>query len=296
MKNIAAELRPSNLQFLERLPAVFALFLFILPISAQIAGGDLSRYRQLLSDGKIEEKRTALFDLRNMRDAEASRVAASALSDRNDMVRATAAASVVFMPGAEAASVLRPLLADRSPFVRREAAYAMALTGDASAAPALASTLKNDRDLEVRSAAAVALGKTGTVETVGPLADALGGVPTEDNELIRRAAARSLGQIAERLRGGHAKGITPENFLPEKFKETDLPPLSPAEAAAFRPAVDALSRVLRSNREAQDTRREAAYAIGAIGDNSARPLLEANLSSADPYMSEICREALLKLR
>jgi HEAT repeat protein len=53
--------------------------------------------------------------------------------------------------------------------------------------------------------------------------------------------------------------------------------------------------VLENNNESDDTRRESAFALGAIGDAAAKPVLQRFVSSPDPYLAEICREALLKI-
>ena len=42
-------------------------------------------------------------------------------------------------------------------------------------------------------------------------------------------------------------------------------------------------------------RREAAFALGAIGDKSAVPVLQSNLGSEDYYLAEICLESLRKI-
>jgi HEAT repeat protein len=56
-----------------------------------------------------------------------------------------------------------------------------------------------------------------------------------------------------------------------------------------------LINVLRNTSESDDTRREAAYSLGAIGDAKAVTTLQTFASASDPYLAEICREALLKI-
>ena len=60
-------------------------------------------------------------------------------------------------------------------------------------------------------------------------------------------------------------------------------------------AVPVLIKALQNKKESDDARREAAFALGAIGDSSAIAALEADRNSADPYLAEICKEALLKI-
>ena len=118
--------------------------------------------------------------------------------------------------------------------------------------------------------------------------------PREDEEFLRRSAARSIGQVAQLYATGEPTVVTPQNFLPEKFKDVG-PRDSGTQPREFRTAVDVLIKVLRNDAEADDTRREAAFALGAIGDLKAAPVLQTFVSSPDPYLAEIAREALLKI-
>jgi HEAT repeat protein len=153
--------------------------------------------------------------------------------------------------------------------------------------------MRRDKISEVRSAAAISLGKIGDASALENLLTILRGKPSEDTEFIRRSAARSIGQIAQISQTGDPTVLTPQNFLPEKFKRLG-PPDRPAPGT-FSPAIDVLTRVLRNHDESDDTRREAAFALGAIGDSSSRATLESFTSSPDPYMAEISREAILKI-
>jgi HEAT repeat protein len=284
------------------------LGLFTISLSAQIAPPLTQefvdwlpvaiRYQKILSTGTTEEKREALFQIRNLRSAEASRLALPALKDSNEIVRATAAGSVIFLPAGEAATALLPLLTDKTEMVRREAAYALGEAGDPSAVTALTTLLRRDKIIEVKGAAAVALGKIGDAGAVGPLDRILQDKPDEDHEFLRRSAARSIGQIAQFIQTGKISKLTPQNFLSERFKELDKPkyPNLAANFPAFGPAVKTLITALQNKNESDDTRREAAFALGAIGDAAALPALQTGLNSPDPYLAEICKEALAKIR
>ena len=256
------------------------------------------RLRQILASENSEQKRDALFEIRNRRSAEASALAVTALKDSDAIVRATAASSVIFLPESEAAAVLRPLLDDREPFVRKEAAYALGTVGSWAASGRLAELLRRDKDREVRTAAAIALGMIGDIDSLGPLADVLKKKPKDEDEMLRRAAARSLGQIAELIRTGRTRVTTPQNFLPEQFKETGDPLALKANriSAESRQVVELLIKILANSREADDTRREAAFALGSFGRPEAVPALERSIAAADPYLAETAREALLKIR
>jgi hypothetical protein len=118
--------------------------------------------------------------------------------------------------------------------------------------------------------------------------------PTGDNEMIRRGGARSIGQIAEKMRSGKVTALTPQNFLPEKYKDIGTKPTSDL-LSHFSNAVKTMVRVLENSNEADDTRREAAFALGAIGDRSAEGTLSKYTSGPDPYLAEITKEALMKL-
>lgn len=272
----------------------FVLFAFL---PGKSSAQDLNSLSTQILNGSVEQKRDALFQIRNLRSEAASRVAAPALKDADEIVRATAVSSVIFLPKPEAAQTLIPLLIDKAPFVRRETAFALGETGDASAAPALIKTLERDVDAEVRLAAAIALGKIGEVLAVDALTSILKKKPKDEDEALRRAAARSVGQIAQIMQGGTASVVTPESFLPEKYKRIESGKFTnlTMQFPAFHDAVGPLTRLLQNPKESDDARREAAFALGAIGDRSAIPALQANLSSTDIYLTEICKEALQKL-
>ncbi|HMO80340.1 MAG TPA: HEAT repeat domain-containing protein [Pyrinomonadaceae bacterium] len=255
-----------------------------------------ARLSKAILNGTDEEKRDALFEIRNYRSATASVIALPALSDRNEIVRATAAASVVFLPASEAFRALARLLGDRRPFVRKEAAYALEKVGYPGSAPAIISALRRERDAEAAAALVIALGATGDRAAIEPLLGYLGARPSEETEFIRRSAARSIGRIAQIIRTGNATVTTPQNFLPEKFKDIGAGQEGLlANDPFFRLAFQVLESVLRDAHESDDTRREAAFALGAIGEKAAIDVLKKHQTSQDPYLVEIAREALLKL-
>ena len=260
---------------------------------AELTPENSIRLRNMIASGSVEEKRAALLDIRNLQSAAASAIALPALSDKDVLVRSTAASSVVYLPKSEAARAIIPLLSDRDEFVRREGAHALGDVGDPIATAGLIRMMEKDKVLEVRTSAALALGKIGDPAAVGSLAAILRKRPVEDEEFLRRNAARSIGQIGQIALTGDRTVVTPENFLPEKFKE-----LGPAgiQSVIGTQAIDVLLTVLRNNSESDDTRREAAYALGWVGDSArAVPALQTALTSSDPYLVEIAREALLRI-
>jgi HEAT repeat protein len=224
---------------------------------------EIERQRQRLGSSDIEGRRDALMRLGNLKRPDASRVAAAGLNDLDVQVRIAAAHAIVFLPPAEAAGLLLPLLQDRAEFIRREAAYALGETRSRSAVAQLTELLSSDKEGAVRGAAAVALGQIGDETAVNALSQALSGTKKKKaapaDEFVMRAAAHSLGQI--RSRAG-------------------LPVLIAA---------------VGDDRVPLDVRREAATALGLIGDVSAAPALRAVLDSSDPYLAEAAREALRRL-
>jgi HEAT repeat protein len=195
-----------------------------------------------------------------------------ALQDNAPIVRATAARALLAMPADEAARALIPLLQDKEEFVRQETAYALGQTRSLSAVPPLVVALERDKRESVRGAAAVALGNIGDEAAVIPLAGRLSARirasglfsritrgQSAENEFVRRAAARSLGQIRSRA------------------------------------AVPALIEALSDPRAEDDVRREAARSLGLIGDTTAVPALRTALAASDPYLSRIAYESLLKI-
>jgi HEAT repeat protein len=221
---------------------------------------EIERQRQRLSSADVEERRDALMRLGNMKRPDASRVAAGSLNDAAVPVRVAAAHAVVFLPPAEAAGLILPLLQDRAEFIRREAAYALGETRSRSAVARLSEVLSGDKEAAVRGAAAVALGQIGDETAVNALSQALSGTKKKKaapaDEFLMRSAAHSLGQIRSRA------------------------------------GLPALIAALSDDQNPLDVRREAATALGLIGDPSAAPALRTALESSDPYLAEAARQAL----
>ncbi len=119
---------------------------------------DFSGFAERLRNGSDEEKRDVLFQIRNLQTEEASRLAIYSLTDSSEIVRATAVSSVIFLPFDEAVQLLLPLLQEKSLFVRRETAYALGITRNPTAVNPLLQILQRDKEIEVRIAAAIALG------------------------------------------------------------------------------------------------------------------------------------------
>lgn len=272
------------------------IFIFIVCFAGKNSAQNLETLAEQVKFGTTEVKRNALSEIRNLQNENASRLAIPALSDADEIIRATAAFSVIFLTKPEAFSVLSPLLQDKSEIVRRETAYALGKIRNPSAVNLLTQTFQKEKILEVRNACIVALGEIGDVSAIDFLSKILQLKPTANNEFLRRSTARSVGQIAQIIQIQKSLVVTPSNFLPDKYKEIELPKYEnlTEEFPAFRVSVPVLIQIMRNNREANDTKREAAFALGAIGDVTAIAVLQSNLNSQDYYLAEICKEALKK--
>lgn len=277
--------------------SLFVLFALIVSFAVQISAQNLENLAEQIRNGNTEQKREALFQIRNLETAEASRIAVPALRDENEIVRATAAFSVIYLPKAEAAQVLLPNLQDKAEIVRREIAYALGKAGDSSAVNSLLQILNNDKIFEVRTASAVALGEIGDVSAVSELIKILQKKPTEDEEFLRRASARSIGQIAQIIQTNDETVLTPENFLPDRYKDLQKPKFLflEKEYPVFTQAAAVLKNVLQNKHESDDTHREAAFALGALGDETAVRILNTKLNDKDYYLAEIAEESLRKI-
>ena len=305
MQVVNYELRAASLKLSFRLLAIFC----VLSIAAgsslaqndtlvekqiSFSGDQSTRLSRIIADGTVEQKRDALLQIRNLETAEAARIAVRALRDASEIVRATAAASVVFLPGDEAARHLLPLLKDKKPFVRREAAYALGKNRNPNAINPLLQIAQKDKVVEVRNAAIIALGEIGDAAAVGELIKFLQRKPQPKEEFTRRSAARAVGQIAQIIQSGRVAVLTPKKFLPDPYKAIGKPnyPKLLDDFPVFRSAISVLTQVLQNRQDFPDVKREVAFALGAIGDESAIPVLQANLANADYYLAEICRESL----
>ena len=228
--------------------------------------------RARLSSADVEERRDAVMRLGAMGRPEASRAAAAALADTSPVVRATAARAILSLGPGETSTLILPLLRDRDEFVRREAAYALGFTRSHVGVAELIRLLEADKQASVRAAAAVALGQIGDPSAATALAGALARrLPArgllaritrrrvEEDEFVRRASAVSLGQLRS------------------------------------REAVPVLITTLSDERAPADVRREAARALGLIGDPSAEAALRAAVISNDPHLATTAFEALRKL-
>ena len=218
----------------------------------------IQQQQQRLNSSDVEERRDAVMRLGAMRREAASRAALPALQDAEPIVRATAAKAIVSLGSDASVGYLLPLLNDKDEFVRRETAYALGHTRSRTATAALTERLLNDKEDGVRAAAAVALGEIADEAAVVPLVQTLS-TTKKANVFVLRAVAVALGTI--KSRAGTA----------------------------------ALMATLNNKQLPSDVRREAARALGLIGDPNAAEALKAAAIDPDPYLAGIAFEALKKL-
>jgi HEAT repeat protein len=278
----------------------FLLFLFLAGFGSLTFAQtpeQIKYYSERIQYGTEDVKRDALFDLRNFRTEKASRIALPALKDSSEIIRATATHTIIFLPKEESARALLPLLMEKAEFIRKETVLALGQTKNPNVAGELIQILENDKESEVIVAATVALGQSGNPMAIPSLIKILDQKPKESRRFLRRSAARSIGQIAETVQLKNLTLETPESFLPTRYKQTtkfkyiDLAEKKPV----FTRAIPLLIKFLQNKKEFPNTKREIAFALGAIGSRIAIPVLQTNLKNEDYYLAEICQESLLKI-
>ncbi|MGN6752210.1 MAG: HEAT repeat domain-containing protein [Intrasporangium sp.] len=182
-------------------------------------------------------------------------------------------------------------LTHRAPVRRAQAAQVLGLTGCADAREALEAALQ-DRFVEVRDAAAYALGLIGDPRSAGPILAAVGGVTD------RRGAPLGLpaGAAAEAL---HGMGIA---ISPELRTALDDPhPRTRTVAAfligggSFTSGLPRLRELLQSDPDVT-VRSMAASAIGRLGRPEDVPALAAHTAETEPAsLRRACVAALAEL-
>ena len=207
---------------------------------------------QLKSSGE-EERREAAMQLARLKSEGAFRALASAVNDPSPRVRAAVVASLAERGDESAVPILSARLAtDKDQFVRKATAYALGRFHEGERTAALVGALR-DKDPEVRAAAAISLGDHADAGAVAPLASAL----SDKNYFVRAQAARALG----------------------------------VNGRAAVQAVPALMALLTKD-EDSEVKRQAAGALGQIGDRSALPALERATRDKDPYLAQAASDAI----
>ncbi len=215
--------------------------------------------------------------------------------ERDDRLRAHAAAALCMIRSRAAVPALMRALSDREVEVRRQSVLsigAMAGPEDQAVIKLLLQVLLRDRDAQTRAFAAVSLGEIGSPTA----ADALLYAYRKDSSVVVPYAAFGLALLARNSKAdGIAERIVP--FLRGEFLERKNQDLRGALALAVgiagdRPSVEPLRKLLRKS-GAPTLRGHAAMALGLIGAVEAAPDLRSALTDgADPIVK---REVALAL-
>lgn len=233
---------------------------YIIPSQTQLApqrsreiDAEDSRWFAQLNSSDQEKRREAVMELSHVEGGAATSALLAALADHSPRVRAAAAAGIAERREAPAIPLLAACLAkDKDAFVRKMAAYALGGFRGFDRTAALIAALK-DKDADVRGAAAVSLGVHADADAVAPLTAAL----SDKNAFVRAHAARALG----------------------------------VNGSAATQAVPQLNKLLTSDEDGE-VKRQAATALGSIGDRSALPALELARHDKDPYLVQAALESI----
>lgn len=226
------------------------------PNSQQIRSSidsEVANLQSRLKSSSEEERLDAAMQLARLKGESAFAALASAVSDTSPQVRAAVVRGLAEHGDEAAVPILVMRLSkDKDKFVRKTIAYALERFHGGERTAALAAAL-TDKELEIRAAAAVSLGDHADAGAVEPLAGAL----SDKNEFVRAQAARALGV------NGRSAAHT----------------------------VTALIALLTQDVDAE-VRRQAAHALGQIGDRSALPALHRAKRGRDPYLAETAADAI----
>lgn len=185
----------------------------------------------------------------------------------------------------KAVMTLVSLLQDSDYAIRNQAAEALGKIGDMRAVEPLIVALQ-DSDYSIREKSARALGKIGDARAIEPLVAAL----QDSNYYMREQAAEALEALSYQPTDETQQAIL---FVAKKrwWKAVELGPV------AVEPLVVALKGSVTYVRQGSDkyVRREAAEALGKIGDARAVESLIAALERSDSEVQAKAAEALGKI-
>lgn len=202
---------------------------------------------------------------------------AEVLGDDRSQLRQAAARSLAAIGGDEARTALLTALRHKDPATRLTAVQALGDLGDDRSVAALSSVV-SDREKAVRESAVAALGRLGSSDAAEALLSAYEGADRE----VRQAASAALRALAwspatPRQRAFHA--VVGGNFA--------------GAVAEGRAAIEPL-RIALQDRDG-GTRRQAADALGAIGDPQAARCLMDALGDHDDQVRTAAGQALFRI-
>ncbi|MBE3090658.1 MAG: HEAT repeat domain-containing protein, partial [Actinobacteria bacterium] len=224
-----------------------------------------------------DARRYAAIALGEIGDSLAVKPLIAALKDKDLEVHCAAAVALGKIGDKQAVKPLIATFKDEDREVRREASIALGKIGDSRAVKTLIAALKDYRD--VRCAAAEALGKIRDSQAVKPLIAVL----EDENRDVRREAAGALDKL------GWKPDMSEEGAFYWIAKTGYWEKCVKIGAPAVKPLIAAL-------KDKNDyVRREAAIALGKIGDKRAvKPLMDA-FKYEDWHVHPAAAEALGKI-
>jgi HEAT repeat protein len=214
---------------------------------------EVAQWSAQLKSTDEEKRREAVMQLSHLDGEGAASAIASALTDSSPRVRAAAVAGLARRSEEGSVSLIAERLTkDKDEFVRKIAAHSLASFRGRARTDALIAALQ-DKKPEVRGAAAVALADHPDALAVAALAGPL----ADKDAFVRAHAARALG----------------------------------VNGSAAAQAVPALIKLLTSD-EDNEVKRQAATALGRIGDRSALDALRRARHDKDPYLAQAALDAI----
>jgi len=234
----------------------------------------------------------------------------AALREGRRQVRIGAARALGQIGGAHALEALLVCLRDdKDRIVRAGAAMALGQIGGAEATDALVDVLEEDRDKIVRARAAISLGQIGGERAVKALTETL--KDRYEDEAVWRMAIGALGRIwrlPPLVRLGHKDATIRRDAAVALGQLRDEQALEPLKAAlrdrnegVRHRAISALGRIwglsqlVRLGDDWATERKEAAAALGQLGDARAVEPLIAALRDGDAAVRLAATEALGQL-
>jgi len=214
---------------------------------------EVERLTAELKSGDEEERRTAAIALAAFAGEPATSALAGAVNDASPRVRASVIEALRLRNNEFIGRLISERLRrDKEEFVRKTAAYALAQFTGAERTSALIAAL-SDKSSEVRGAAVVALADHPDAEALSAVSTAL----HDTSAFVRAHAVRAIG----------------------------------VNGARASPLVKQLIEILSSDTDSE-VKRQAATALGKVGNSAAIPSLERARHSSDPYLAQAAAEAL----
>ncbi|UFH51088.1 HEAT repeat domain-containing protein [Pseudomonas sp. KNUC1026] len=238
-----------------------------------------------LTDAEPAVAQAAAHSLAQLKSHEAGRVLLPWAEHPVAFVRASALRALRELRLPESAAPALLALADTDPGIRREAVGILGWLRHAPALQAIALRLREDPDLEVRRAAAGALGFASTDDVQRALLAGL----QDPAWAVREEAATTLGKVGDL---GSATALT--QALADEYWQVRLRAARALGRLKLHAAQPALITLL--GHSISNLRKEAALALGELGDQAAMTALRGAAEDQDPEVRKAVRIALAQLQ